>query len=205
VSASDSTEVVERIVVPAREGGSAEVKAGERFRVVDLEGSQCVDFWALCSDDIAEYMSASHTRVYLYRLFPRLGEPFVTNRRRPILTYEEDTSPGVHDMLIAPCDPTRYEGLGVEGWHANCQDTFYKIVDELGKGRLEMPQSVNLFTNIPIKPDGEMIWDPAPSKAGDYIGFKAALDCNIVVSACPQDILPINSQNPTSIAIELLG
>ena len=31
------------------------------------------------------------------------------------------------------------------------------------------------------------------------------MDTIVVVSACPQDIVPINDRNPTSIAIELLG
>ena len=30
------------------------------------------------------------------------------------------------------------------------------------------------------------------------------MDCIVVVSACPQDIVPINDRNPTSIAIEVL-
>ena len=45
--------------------------------------------------------SAEHTRVHLNRLFPRPGEHFVSNLRRPILFFEEDRSPGVHDMLVA--------------------------------------------------------------------------------------------------------
>ena len=32
------------------------------------------------------------------------GDALVTNRRRPILTLVEDTSPGLHDTLIAACD-----------------------------------------------------------------------------------------------------
>ena len=45
---------MERIVIPAREGRGAQVKAGQRFRVVDVEGQQCADFWAFVADDLAE-------------------------------------------------------------------------------------------------------------------------------------------------------
>ena len=34
--------------------------------------------------------------------------------------------------------------------------------------------------------------------------LRAEMDCLIVVSACPQDIVAINNQDPTAIAIELL-
>jgi N-carbamoyl-L-amino-acid hydrolase len=30
------------------------------------------------------------------------------------------------------------------------------------------------------------------------------MDCIVVVSACPQDIVPINDCNPTAVAIDLL-
>src|SRR5438067_6056022 len=105
-----------RIVVPAREGRGTRVDAGQRFRVVDVEGQQCADFWAFTVADLDEYASAEHTRAHVRRLFPRVGQPFVSNRRRPILAFEQDTSPGVHDMLIAVCDVERYRQLGAQGW-----------------------------------------------------------------------------------------
>ena len=40
--------------------------------------------------------------------------------------------------------------------------------------------------------------------AGDSITLRAEMDAIVVVSACPQDIVPINDRNPTPIAIELL-
>ncbi len=103
------------IHIPAREGRGVQVAAGTRFRVIDLQGGQVGDLFAFCADDPAEFASAEHIRVYVNRLFPRPGEYFVTNKRRPILFFEADNSPGVHDLLCAACDPSRYQGLGVEG------------------------------------------------------------------------------------------
>jgi uncharacterized protein YcgI (DUF1989 family) len=54
--------------------------------VVDLHGGQVVDLFALRASDPSEYASAQHTRVHLLRLFPRVGEAFLSNRRRAILT-----------------------------------------------------------------------------------------------------------------------
>jgi uncharacterized protein len=193
-----------RIHVPAREGRGARVGAGARFRVIDLEGRQAVDLFAFCADDVGEYASAEHTRVYVNRLFPRPGEHFVTNTRRPILYFERDDSPGVHDMLVAACDPTRYQGLGIEGWHASCQENLQKVMAEFGFERIEIPQPINLFTNIPVAADGSLSWIPALSKPGDSVTFRAERDCYVVVSACPQDIMAINDNKPTSIALELL-
>jgi uncharacterized protein len=108
----EATSIISRTVVAAGTGRAVAVRAGQRVRVVDVEGGQVGDVFAFAVDDPAEYLSASHTRTHTSRLFPHIGEAFVTNRRRPILTLVADTSPGAHDMLIAACDPERYRALG---------------------------------------------------------------------------------------------
>src|SRR5439155_21898198 len=127
------------IVVAPSEARAARVRRGQRVRIVDLEGGQVGDLFAFVAEDVGEYASAEHTRVAVARLFPRPGEAFVTNRRRPILRLEADTSPGVHDMLLAACDPTRYRGLGVRGWHASCQENLKTAMAGMGQARVGGP------------------------------------------------------------------
>jgi uncharacterized protein YcgI (DUF1989 family) len=107
-------------------------------------------------------------------------------------------------MLVAACDPTRYQLLGVTGWHASCQENLEKVMTGFGKPGVEIPQPINLFTNIPVREDGALDWQPAQSKPGDSVTLRAELDCYVVLSACPQDILPINDNNPTRMALEVL-
>jgi uncharacterized protein YcgI (DUF1989 family) len=133
-----------------------------------------------------------------------MGEPFVTNRRRPILTFLEDASLGKHDMLMAACDSTRYHLLGVKGWHPSCQENMQKVMAVLGHDQVEVPQPINVFMDIPVGDDGSLGWPPGRSEPGDSITFRAELDCYIVLTACAQDILPINDHNPTSLAIDVL-
>ena len=192
------------VEIPPREGRGVRMRAGERVRIVDVAGGQVADTFAFCADDVSEFHSAEHTRVHVSRLFPRPGEHFVTNKRRPILLLEEDASPGIHDMLCAACDPWRYEGLGVEGWHASCRENLERAMAELGHERIEIPQPINLFMNIPVRDGAELGWEPAQTNAGDSVTLRAEMDLLLVVSACPQDIVPINDKNPTPVAIELL-
>jgi len=197
--------VEERLDVPAREGRGLRVAAGRRFRVIDPEGGQCGDLFAFAAGDVREYASAEHTRVHVDRLFPKPGEPFVTNRRRPILHFEADQTPGAHDMLVAACDPTRYAGLGVEGWHASCQENLQRVMAEFGHDDIEIPQPINLFTNIGLGPDRELLWRSAPTRPGDSVTLRAEMDCIVVLSACPQDLVTINDFAPGPLAIELLA
>ncbi len=193
------------IHVPAREGRGAHLASGTRFRVVDIEGRQAVDLFAYCADDIGEYVSAEHTRVHINRLFPHPGEHFVTNKRRPLLYFERDNSPGIHDLLIAACDPARYAGLGVSGWHASCQENLQTVMAGFGYDRIEIPQPINLFTNIPVTADGTLHWEVGLSGPGDSVTFRVERDSYVVVSSCPQDIIAINDNRPTPIGLEISG
>ena len=194
----------ERILVPACEGRAVLVPAGGQFRVVDVEGQQVGDLFAFSARDVGEYASAEHTRVGIARLFPRVGEAFLTNRRRPILTLLAEDSPAVNDMLMAACDAERYRLLGVSGWHASCQENLRRAMAGLGHPSVEVPQPINLFMDVPIAPDGALSFKAAGTRPGDSVTLRAEMDAIVVLSACPQDLNPINGPSPTSLAIDLL-
>ncbi len=178
--------------IPARRGKAARVKKGQVVRVVNTHGSQVVDTWAFSAADLGEFMSMEHTRASCRKLTPARGESFVTNQRRPILTILADTTPGVHDTLIAACDRHRYELLGHKGHHDNCTENLKAALAELDLQAPEVPCPLNLFMNIPVVAGGALEWQPPLSKPGDSIELRAEMDCVVVFSACPMDILPIN-------------
>jgi uncharacterized protein len=193
----------ERIGVPAAEGRAVAVAAEQAFRVVDLEGGQVGDLFAFVAGDPTEYLSASHTRAHTSRLFPAVGDHFVSNRRRPLFELVADDSPGIHDMLIAACDAERYRDLGIDGWHASCAENLRCALASHGVEVAFVPQPVNLFMNIPVD-DGRLDWLPAASAPGASVTLRAAADVLVVVSACPQDVVAINGGRPSGLAIDLL-
>jgi uncharacterized protein YcgI (DUF1989 family) len=178
--------------IPARRGKAALVRGGQHIAVVNTHGQQVVDSWAFVAEDLGEFMSMEHTRAALRRLIPKRGDTLVTNHRRPILTIVEDSSPGIHDTLIAACDVWRYQGLGCKDYHDNCADNLSAAMRELGLEAPETPSPFNLFMNIPWTATGEVSFEPPLSKPGDTVTFRAERALVIAFSACPQDILPIN-------------
>lgn len=180
------------ITIPARKGKAAILEAGQEVKVINTHGQQVVDTWAFNRDDLTECLSMEHTRAALSRIMARVGDSLVTNRRRPILTLVEDTSPGIHDTLIAACDRYRYELLGCREYHDNCTDNLAAALAELGLTPPETPSPWNLFMNIPVRADGSLSFEPPVSRPGDYVMLRAEMACVIAFSACPQDIVPIN-------------
>ena len=194
------------ITIPARRGKAAFVDQGASIKVINTHGSQVVDTFAFVANKITEFMSMEHSRPYFMGLRPRVGDVLVTNKRRPILTLVEDTTPGVHDTLMAACDSYRYGLLGVTGYHDNCTDNLSAAMQALGLREPETPAPLNLFMNIPWTEDGTLSWEEPVSEPGDYVVLRAEVDLVIAFSACPQDILPINGLvgEPTEAHFQIL-
>ncbi|MEQ9639697.1 MAG: urea carboxylase-associated family protein [Alphaproteobacteria bacterium] len=196
--------------VPAGHGKAFRRSAGQAVKLVNTHGTQVVDCWALNAYDLAEWQSNDCTRVANLRINPRCGDTLLTNLRRPILTIEADTSPGIHDTLMAACDRWRYERLGVVGYHRNCQDNFAEGLAEIGvTPSFKAPAPFNIFMNIPVGEDRNSLdFQPTACRPGDYVVLRAEMDCIVVFSACPQDIAPINGPGgakPRDVHVHLMS
>jgi uncharacterized protein YcgI (DUF1989 family) len=195
-----------QFVLKATEGLGVAVNAGQRLRIVNLEGNQVVDTWVINAADPDERMSMQHTRASLSRLVPKVGDGLYSSRRRPLMTLVEDTSPGVHDTLIAACDPERYVELGGSDDHASCANNFRHALAEHGLRSDHVPSPLNLFMNIPVIDGNAIEFRPPVSTPGSYIALRAEMDCVVAFSACPQDMIPINGtgMRPTEAHFEIV-
>jgi uncharacterized protein YcgI (DUF1989 family) len=181
------------------------VDRGQALRIINTFGHQVVDFWSFDARDPGIYLSMEHTRAALSRLTPRAGDILVDNRREPMLAFESDTSPGVHDTVIAPCDPARYAKLGCPPDHASCADNLHRALESVGRAVAACPASFNLWMNIPVSLSGDLEWRETVAKPGDSVVFRALVDCIMVMSACPQDVIPINAGRPVSAQYAVLA
>jgi uncharacterized protein len=195
------------IEIPARCGKATRLRQGQSVRVVNTYGQQVVDTWAFGLADIGEFMSMEHTRIAIGRIIPQIGDVLVSNRRRPVLRLTEDTSGGIHDTLVAACDRWRYELLGCQGYHDNCTDNLAAALGELGLAPPETPSPLNLFMNIPVVDGNAIDVRPPVSTPGSFVTLRAEMDCLVVFSACPQDMVPINgvAMTPTAAHFEIIG
>jgi len=182
--------------IPAGHGKAARLDAGQRVKLINTPGTQVVDTWAYNAYDLGEFMCMASSRVWNKRLNPKAGDVLVTNHRRPILTIVEDTTPGIHDTVMAACDRHRYGFLGFDSYHRNCQDNMVEGLQELGVTLPNPnPNSFNAFMNIPVLDDHNGLeFRPTVCDPGQYIAFQAEMDCFVVFSACPQDVLPIHGE-----------
>ncbi|WP_148254432.1 DUF1989 domain-containing protein [Aidingimonas lacisalsi] len=183
-----------RYEVPARQGRAVRLNAGETIRIINTHGTQVCDTWAFSSHNLNEFMSWEHGRAWIDGLIPKVDDPLLSNRRRPIMTLTADTSPGIHDTLMAACDLYRYMTLGVTDYHDNCADNLRLAMQAIQLAVPEVPQPLNLWMNIPVDAHMKIDWCPPISRPGDYVELRAEMDCVVAMSSCPQDIIPINGE-----------
>ena len=190
-----------RIAVPAATARAVTLRAGQRLRIVNLHGKQVADFVAFNAGDLDESLSTLHTLVSLERLFPTRGDQLRTNRRRPMVEITRDDT-GRHDLLIAACDPWRYEmDFGVTG-HRSCSDNFLEALAPWQRARHQLPQPVNFFQNMSY-PEGRVEFGESLAKPGDVVELSALMDIVAAVSACPMDLNPISGFRVSDLALEI--
>ena len=192
------------IPIPARTGWSGRLSAGQSFRVIDVQGGQCADLWVFCAEDPTEPLSAQHTRVHMGAIYPAVGWTFVTARRRPILRFVQDTSPGRHDCLVAACDSARYDLLGAPPGHASCEGNLLIEARKQGLPVTFAPQPINVFAGFCVHDNERLVLDECTSQPGDAATFEMLMDGIVVLSACPQDIVAFQPGGPTDMAVEVL-
>lgn len=86
------------------------------------------------------------------RLYPLLGQPFYSIKRRPLLMLEEDTV-GVHDLFYPACDTYMF---GDEN-HPSCRGNLNAVLEEMNFTPGGYAEPHNLFQNSPaIDMDGNL-------------------------------------------------
>lgn len=192
ISVHGVPEIGKRYQIPARQGRAVRMKKGQTLTLLNPKGNQVCDFFALIEGSESEFLSMEHCRTALGRVYVRQSDVLVSNRRQDLVEITEDTSPGVHDILIACCDHHRYQQLGAEGYHDNCADNFRISLSAIGVKAKHVPSPFNVWMNIPVGKEGDYTWEAPVSQPGDFIRIKALKDSIFVMSACPQDMTPVN-------------
>ena len=179
------------LTVPACYGKSFEVENGQYLTVTDVEGRQVGDFVAFNLHDVTECLSTAHTRLLWGRIYPEVGDLFISNSLNSMLSIVSDDV-GRHDVVRAICNPVRYlRDFGVAD-HRSCQENLVEVLESYGVARWWLPMPLNIFQNTPVMSDGRFETRAPLSKPGDRLVMRAHMDLVCGLSACPMDLAPTN-------------
>lgn len=198
------TEALYRKVVLAGDHWSHEIKQGQIFRIVDLEGNQAADTLFYDAKNPENRYSASDTIRAQRALYLTTGTQLMSTEGDILLTIVADTC-GRHDTLGGACsresNTMRY-ALDKEYMHA-CRDSFIRGAQECGceLGKRDITCNINFFMNVPVTPDGQLTFADGVSDKGKYVELRAERDVIALISNCPQLNNPCNAYNPTPIEV----
>ena len=182
--------------VPPRGGIAFDVRKGQAVTVIDVEGGQVADFFAVTADG-KEFLSAGVTIDCNESLNLSVGDYIYSNLYNPMFRVLYDDV-GRHDLIHPCCRKEMYDFFYGNGdGHPNCLDN---INSALGT---DMPavQPLNIFMNTKAFANGKIKVMPPLSKAGDKIMFIAETDVRIAVAACSVSESDCNGGKCTSIKI----
>jgi len=203
-STLNPADAVYRLTLPAGEGWMHEIKQGQTFRIVDLEGNQAADTLFYNAADIADRYSAQDTIRRQESIYLTTGTKLISSEGKVLLTITADTC-GRHDTLGGACatesNQVRYS-LEKRWMHA-CRDTFMLQVLRWGRGttKADITHNINFFMNVPVTPDGGLRFADGVSAGGRYVELRAEMDVIALISNCPQLNNPCNAYNPTPIQL----
>ena len=170
--------------VPAMGGKAWRVSAGSRVRVVDVEGGQSGDVFAVAADDLEDGLSNGRTFDHGGTIRLTTGSRLYSRRSRPLLRIIEDEV-GVHDFLYAPCSQEMFElSHGVTGPHPNCFENLSTALAAFGVPPSTLTISFNVFFNVAVHADGRLEILPPISTAGQGVVFVAERDVLVGVASC---------------------
>ncbi|MDD5471898.1 MAG: urea carboxylase-associated family protein [Sideroxydans sp.] len=192
------------LVLPAGESWLHEVKRGQVFRILDLEGNQAVDTLFYSARDPQERYSAVDTIREQGNLYLTAGTKLLSSEGNVLMTIVADTC-GRHDTLGGACaaesNSVRY-AIDKKYMHS-CRDSFLHALGhcDCGMDKRDLTANVNFFMNVPVTPAGELTFADGISAPGKYVEMRAEMDVMVLISNCPQLNNPCNAYNPTPVQL----
>ena len=190
---------MDNYVIPPCSGHRFDLRKDQTITVIDVEGGQVADFFAVCAQNEEEFLSTAVTLDCNESLRLGTGSIIYTNLYHPMfeIVYDDVEK---HDVLFPSCRPEMYDFFYHNGdGHPNCHDNICK---SLG-GRRPIINPVNLFMNTSVEAEGNIHIDPPVSKPSDKVMLKALMDVKVGIAACSVSESDTNSGKCTSIGIQI--
>lgn len=178
--------------------------AGDRLRIVDLEGRQAVDFLVYSAGLPADRYNAANTMKLNGNIYLGKGARLYSDRARVMMTIVEDTV-GRHDTIGGCCSRwSNFARYGVKET-PGCYHNFVAELASWSLGPSDLVANVNFFMNVPVRQDGSMAIETGLSKPGDYVELCADMPVIAVLSNCPQRHNEATAFSPTPIEVIVSG
>lgn len=199
-------ELIREFNVPACHGAAWEMRKGQLFRVIEIEGPQVGDFNAFNLHNFRERMHAPLS-ARLNSSTRHFTKIYTNDPRGHIMFTVVDDPTGLHYLSGGHCTALHYEILRGIKVHANCYDILAEAIKPYGLTHYDVHGVLDFFMDVSFDEDGHMVIKPPIAKKGDYMELRAEMDVLCAISACPDDMGLTNGMDrtPKPLRIEIYG
>ena len=200
----DPATAVYDLIVPAGDGWMHEIKEGQTFRIIDIEGNQAVDTLFYNARDMTDRYSAQDTIREQGGIYLTAGTRLFSSEGNVLAEIVADTC-GRHDTIGGACaaESNQVRYAIDKRWMHSCRDTFMLALSRRGRGvtKCDITHNINFFMNVPVTPEGGLSFEDGVSACGRYVEMRAEMDLICLISNCPQLNNPCNAYNPTPVRL----
>ena len=170
--------------IPPQHGSGFTLRRGQVLRVIDPEGEQVADLFAITAEEPRGWLSSGRSIDYAGKIFLTTGDVLYSDDSRPMFTIAEDTA-GRHDFLLTPCSQEMFEILyGYQGHHPSCWENLQLAFRPFGIDGRRIGTTFNIFMNVAVDSAGAVSVGVPSSEAGDHIDLGAEMDMVVALTAC---------------------
>jgi uncharacterized protein YcgI (DUF1989 family) len=190
-------------VLPAASAVALALRAGQRLRIAQVRGGQCVDLRAFAPG--GPVFSAARTRAN-HGIHPTVGASlWSTAPETPLLTIVADTAPA-HDLCFPPCSEDEYRRhAGIAG-HRGCAELHAGVQSRVAAGAGAAGDDVlNLWLPSAVGEDGRLRSWPAACRRGDLVELRAEREVVVTLSTCPDDLFGSSQYEPGPVRVIVSG
>jgi uncharacterized protein len=183
--------------LPGGKHWSFTVARGLVLRLIDKGGGANVGMLFYNPLNLLERYNAPDTQKCQHTFKLTRGHCLYSDMGRIFCSIVED-SVGWHDTV---CGNTTRDMVAARwglktyqehrnDWTLNGYDSFLVEAGKYGLGRRDLAANVNWFSKVVVQDDGEMIFDPSNSQAGDHVDLRFEMDTLVLLHTCPHPLDP---------------
>lgn len=190
-------------LVPGGAHWSGVLRRGLTLRVTDMKGGANASMLFYNYEEKLERYNMADTLKGQHTAFLTKGNVCYSDMGRVMCSITEDTC-GWHDTICGVSNASMVRRKYGEARYQEKHNDYYRngydsLLNEVGKyglGKRDLVANLNLFSKVLVDEKGNLKFQEANSKAGDYVDLRFEMNTLVVISACQHPLDPEASYNP---------
>ena len=183
--------------IPGGAHWSFVIKRGMTLRLTDMEGGANVSVLFYNADEKPERYNMADTLKAQHTAHLTKGFVCYSDMGRVLCSITQDSC-GWHDTVCGMSDAALVKQKYSEAryqehrnaMHRSARDGFLIELGMWGLGKRDIVANVNFFSKVSADAQGNLLFQPENSSAGDYVDLRFEMNTLVVLSACQHPLDP---------------